>query len=58
MDGNRGITADIALRLGRLVNMSPQFWMNLQSQFNLATALDKSAKLIERDVNPMEYKEE
>ena len=31
----RSISADTALRLGRYFNMSPQFWINLQSHFDL-----------------------
>ena len=34
--GRRGITADTALRLARLFGTSAQFWMNLQSQYELA----------------------
>ncbi len=36
----RGITADTALRLGRYFDMTPEFWMNLQSQYDLETARD------------------
>jgi addiction module HigA family antidote len=36
--GERGITADTALRLARLFGTSAQFWMNLQSQYDLAVA--------------------
>jgi len=34
--GRRGITADTALRLSLLFGTSAQFWMNLQSQYDLA----------------------
>jgi len=37
----RAITADTALRLGRFFNMTPQFWMNLQSRYALEIAEDK-----------------
>jgi addiction module HigA family antidote len=33
--GKRGITADTALRLARYFGMSEQFWMNLQTHFDL-----------------------
>ena len=36
--GKRSITGDTALRLGHWFGTSPQFWMNLQSQFDLAVA--------------------
>jgi addiction module HigA family antidote len=33
--GDRGITADTALRFGRLLKTSPQFWMRLQADWDL-----------------------
>ena len=36
--GKRGITADTALRLARLLNTSPEFWMNLQTASDLYQA--------------------
>jgi antitoxin HigA-1 len=36
--GRRNITGDTALRLGHWFQMSPQFWLNLQSQYELAVA--------------------
>ncbi|MDO8593167.1 MAG: HigA family addiction module antitoxin [bacterium] len=33
--GLRSITADTALRLGKYFNTSPQFWLNLQSHYDL-----------------------
>ena len=33
--GQRAITADTALRLGRFFQMSPEFWLNLQSHYDL-----------------------
>lgn len=33
--GRRAITADSALRLGRLFKMSPEFWMGLQADWDL-----------------------
>lgn len=36
--GRRSITADTALRLGRYFKMEPQFWMNLQSNYDLGMA--------------------
>jgi addiction module HigA family antidote len=32
------VTADTALRLGRYFGTGPEFWMNLQAAFDLATA--------------------
>jgi addiction module HigA family antidote len=36
--GKRGITADTALRLGKFFGTSAQFWMNLQTHYDLAEA--------------------
>ena len=36
--GKRSITGDTALRLGHWFGVDPQFWMNLQAQFDLAAA--------------------
>ena len=39
--GKRAITADTALRLATYFNMSAEFWMGLQSDFDLDIARDK-----------------
>ena len=36
--GKRSVTGDTALRLGHWFDVDPQFWLNLQAQFDLATA--------------------
>jgi len=38
INGSRPVTADLALRLGKYLGQSPQFWMNLQSSFDMQTA--------------------
>lgn len=38
--GKRAITADTALRLGRFFDMEPQYWLNLQSWYDLEMAKD------------------
>lgn len=38
IQGKRSITGDTALRLGHWFKTNPQFWMNLQAQFELAAA--------------------
>ena len=48
----RGITADTALRLGRFFRMTPEFWMNLQSHYDLESARDVSEIEIKRSVRP------
>ena len=44
--GTRAMTADTALRLGAYFNVSPQFWMNLQTQFELVIAQEELAPLL------------
>ena len=41
--GKRRITADTALRLSRLLETSPQFWMRLQADWDLHQAMEKAA---------------
>ena len=50
--GKRGITADTALRLGRYFDMSPQFWLGLQMDYDLDIAADKLARRLEQEVRP------
>jgi len=49
--GKRAITADTALRLGKFFNMSPQFWMNLQSRYELELAEDKLEDRLGKEVH-------
>ena len=44
----RGISADTALRLKRFFNTSHQFWLNLQSNFDVKCAEDAPGKVISR----------
>ena len=39
--GRRGITGDTALKLARATNTTPEFWLNLQSLYDLEVARDK-----------------
>ena len=50
--GERAITADTALRLGRYFSVNPQFWLNLQSTHDLRAAARDHQARIERDVQP------
>jgi len=36
--GTRPVTAELALLLGRAFDQSPQYWLNLQARFDVATA--------------------
>lgn len=44
----RGISADTALRLARYFNTSHQFWLNLQSNYEVRCAEDAAGRLIAR----------
>lgn len=46
--GKRAVTADTALRLAEFFEMSPQFWLGLQAQYDLDVAEDKILSEIER----------
>ncbi len=48
--GKRGITADTALRLGRFFNMEAQFWMNLQTRYNLETTRELLSDRLNQEV--------
>ena len=51
----RGITADTALRLAKFFGTSPEFWIGLQSQYDLDIAADKLGERLEKEVR--EYSE-
>jgi antitoxin HigA-1 len=44
----RGISADMAVRLGRFFGTSPEFWMNLQSAYELAKVRSALRRQIEK----------
>jgi addiction module HigA family antidote len=48
----QGITADTALRLARYFGTTAEFWLNLQSAFDLRTAEGELKSRIEHDVLP------
>jgi addiction module HigA family antidote len=50
--GRRGITADTALRLGRFLGTSAEFWVGLQADYDLRMARREKLKRIEREVHP------
>lgn len=50
--GRRGITADTALRLGRYLGTSAEFWLGLQLDYELRVARQSKLKQIEREVQP------
>ena len=48
--GQRAITADTALRLGRYFQMAPQFWLNLQAHYDLEREQQRLGRRLEREV--------
>jgi addiction module HigA family antidote len=48
----RAVTADTALRLARCFNTTPQFWLNLQTAYDLSRAELATGAAIARDVHP------
>lgn len=48
----RRVSPDTALRLARFFKMSPEFWLNLQTHYDLALAERESLHMIEREVFP------
>ena len=47
LNGQRAITADTALRLAHFFCTSPEFWLNLQSIYELRLAQEKAGKTIQ-----------
>src|SRR6266404_3905370 len=48
--GRRAITADTALRLGRYFEMSPEFWLNLQTHYDLEKEQTRLAGRLDKEV--------
>ena len=50
----RAVTADTAMRLARYFGTTPEFWLNLQSAYDLSLAAAENGAAIEREVQPRE----
>jgi addiction module HigA family antidote len=50
--GRRAITADTSLRLARYFGTTPQFWMNLQTNYELELAEDARGREIADRIRP------
>jgi antitoxin HigA-1 len=50
----RAVTPDTALRLARYFNTSAEFWLNLQSAYDLKLAEAEAGKQIEQEVRPLQ----
>jgi antitoxin HigA-1 len=52
--GKQRISAETALRLARYFGNSPQFWLGLQTEYDLDVAADRLGDRLEREVRPRE----
>jgi len=50
--GERSVTADTALRLSRYFGMSEDYWLNVQSHYDLEVEKDRAGERIEKEVKP------
>jgi addiction module HigA family antidote len=50
--GQRGISGETALRLGRYFGTTPDYWINLQARYDLETARDAWESRIASEVKP------
>ena len=50
----RGVSADTALRLSRYFGLSKDYWMGLQSKYDLACAEDTLGKRLEKEVRMLQ----
>ncbi len=48
LNGKRGISADTAIRLSRYFGNSPQFWMNLQTHYDIRQAASENQEIYDR----------
>lgn len=55
LNGTRALTADTALRLGRWLNTSPEFWLNLQKIYELRLAEQEDGEKIRKSIKPWPY---
>ncbi|MBY0319002.1 MAG: HigA family addiction module antidote protein [Reyranella sp.] len=52
LNGRRSISADTAVRLGRYFGNRPQFWMDLQAQYDIAVVERDRGREIARRIQP------
>jgi antitoxin HigA-1 len=57
VNGERAVTADTAMRLGRYLGTSARFWLNLQQGYDLSRAWAEHGAAIAREVSPRELSE-
>ena len=52
--GNRSVTADTALRLGKYFGVSPMFWLNLQARYDLENQPVAFIKTLDRTIKTLQ----
>ena len=50
----RGISPEMALRLGYVFGTTPDFWLNLQSEFDLRVVRNQKEAMVKNQVRPIE----
>jgi addiction module HigA family antidote len=50
---DRGISSEMALRLGRFFSTTPEFWINLQAHYDLSVSRQEIEKQIKDDIRPL-----
>ncbi|HHY48754.1 MAG TPA: HigA family addiction module antidote protein [Alphaproteobacteria bacterium] len=52
--GERAVTADTAVRLGLTFGIDPQFWLNLQSQYDIEVIEREQGERLAEEIHPIE----
>ena len=52
LNEQRSVTPETAIRLARFFGTTPEFWLNLQRDFDLKTTLKQLGKKIDHDIEP------
>ena len=53
ISGERGITADTALRLAQWMGTTPEYWLNLQAMYDLRKAEQEEGERIREEIAPL-----
>ena len=51
--GQRSVSAEMALKLGRFLNVSPELWMGIQADYDLEVTRLREEARIEKQVHPL-----
>lgn len=55
ISGERGITADTALRLAHWMGTTPEYWLNLQAMYDLRKAEQEVGERIRDEISPLSH---